>query len=499
MNKILFVYLTMFILSISISWGDIFAVSEPSQGTNTNNLANPSDDRPERADIVMDGGIVHVVWDDFYAFSSYFGTNATEAPTQEEDIIYRRLENGVWSDFQLITPNTNPRQIYPAIATENGNVHVVWQAPVSSSQWAIYYSKLDNSTTPSWSAPIEIQYDGRQYRQYLDETSPLEPDATIGFMPVIAAENGHVYVAWRDKRSIDPESGTDSDIYFRHYNPATRSWGNIVYLSEPGGSLDTRTSLRPAIAVKNGIVYVAWVQRDASDNWDLYYRKYENGAWSSILVAYNPPTGRNLVRVSLNMNASNHLHMAWSENHGGVTQIYYRYFDGNTWSNVENVSNPLPDGTSNTQISEAPDISCDACGIHITWHDGSPYDNSGTDLDIFYRRRSYGGTWSDIDIISEPTTGSNTNYRTTRLPRIASNSSNIHIVWADKYEFDGYWDWDIFHRSEVCPGVGGGQGPPGGGVGGGGGGVIPEFSSILSVIFLLITLCTVVKIASKRQ
>jgi hypothetical protein len=141
-----------------------------------------------------------------------------------------------------------------------------------------------------------------------------------------------VHITWQDYTDYGG-SGTDTDIFYKHWNATTATW--------------TTTEV---------------VSTESSNS------------------SYRGPT--------LAADGSGNVHITWGDdtNYGGSgtdIDIFYKYWNATTatWTTTEVVS------TESTGDSEAPTIAADGSGnVHIAWHDYTDYGSSGTDRDIFYKR-----------------------------------------------------------------------------------------------------------------
>ena len=83
------------------------------------------------------------------------------------------------------------------------------------------------------------------------------------------------------------------------------------------------------------------------------------------------------------------------------TEDYY-------WGPIEVISEPIKGNDFNNLQSFHPQVIVKDGKIYTVWNDLTNLNNSGSDSDIFYRYFN-GSQWSEIQIISEPVIDSNTN------------------------------------------------------------------------------------------
>jgi hypothetical protein len=91
------------------------------------------------------------------------------------------------------------------------------------------------------------------------------------------------------------------------------------------------------------------------------------------------------------------------------------------WSMTELVS------TESTEYSENPSLDIDSNGmVHITWHDFTDYGGSGFNVNIFYKYKPAGGTWSMTELVSTESTAPSL------MPSLAvDNNGMVHVTWCD--------------------------------------------------------------------
>ena len=90
-----------------------------------------------------------------------------------------------------------------------------------------------------------------------------------------------------------------------------------------------------------------------------------------------------------------------NENEGYI-ETQPTFFNGgnsNGWSITEVVSTESTDG------SRHPSLMVDSDGVvHVAWYDYTDYGGSGSDLDIFYKYKTGGGSWSTAEVVSTEST-----------------------------------------------------------------------------------------------
>jgi cell division protein FtsN len=215
---------------------------------------------------------------------------------------------------------------------------------------------------------------------------------------------GSLFVGWNFESVATSPTNDSGRTLNQSSEPRSNgglNWSQIEVISEPifGQNYNGDSSSNPRIAVENGEVYVVW--QDSSDI---------DGA-------------------------------------GTDSDIFYRYFDGNTWSKIQIISEPVADDNKNTGASFNPDIAVEDGNIYVVWHDRNDTHNAGTgDYDIFYRCNITGSSWEPIQVISEPVQNNNFNSGESWFPRLAVENSKIYVVWRDDSDLYGAGaNSDIFY------------------------------------------------------
>ncbi|MCK5560933.1 MAG: hypothetical protein KAJ51_10085, partial [Thermoplasmata archaeon] len=94
------------------------------------------------------------------------------------------------------------------------------------------------------------------------------------------------------------------------------------------------------------------------------------------------------------------------------------------WSQIEVISEPYFGQNYNQHGSAAPKIAVEGDKIYVVWHDATELDYCGLDYDIFYRFFD-GYEWSEIQVISEPVQGKDFNTVSSYEPAIAVENGNV--------------------------------------------------------------------------
>ena len=116
------------------------------------------------------------------------------------------------------------------------------------------------------------------------------------------------------------------------------------------------------------------------------------------------------------------------------------------WNITEVVS------TESTNWSWRPSLMVDTDSVvHIAWMDYTDYGGSGSDIDIFYKYKNNGGSWSTTEVVSTEST-EDSGYPSLMV----DTDSVVHVAWQDHTEYGGAGsDTDIFYKYKS-----GGNEPP---------------------------------------
>ena len=98
--------------------------------------------------------------------------------------------------------------------------------------------------------------------------------------PRIAASDKNVYAVWQDN------TPGNSEIFFAASSDSGTSFTTAVNLSNT-----SQDSIAPQIAVSGSNVYVVWVEKVSSSNWEVFFRRSTNGGASfdpAINLSNNP-------------------------------------------------------------------------------------------------------------------------------------------------------------------------------------------------------------------
>ncbi len=281
------------------------------------------------------------------------------------------------------------------VATDTGgNVHVVWYDNRTGSN-QVFYRKWSRASG-SW-GPI----------------TQVTNQSVAVYRPAVACDDsGNVHITWY--HSTSPYYG----IWYKRWNVATGTWGDSVYLYNPGG---THLNYYPSIACRPGgnNVHIVWYGRDASN--PTYYRikhiEYTPGTgWSAVTIVDNFPSDSSM-QASVAVDRADSVYVVWRKKVAGYWQVFYRWRSGSgTWRDIEQVS----DVNANADMfAPVVAVNSDGSTVYVVWNgdvSGSTYDR------VFYRTKT-GSGWGTTEIVSTYTNGNQYD------PVVSEVDGVISVVW----------------------------------------------------------------------
>jgi hypothetical protein len=248
--------------------------------------------------------------------------------------------------------------------------------------------------------------------------------------------------------NLDNEkNNTSTSRANKHSRTGDFDWRPIEIISEPipGLNNNINSSERPKIAIEDDKVYVVWADETdyngAGGDKDIFYRYFDGNIWSDIQVISEP-----IEKLDLNNGTSNvpdiavengKIFVVWQDdnnthNTGTDSDIFFRCnLSGSNWEDIQIISEPIQGQNFNTRFSIQPEIAIENNKIYVIWHDYNNTNSAGTDLDVFLRCNLTGSGWGDIQVISEPVIGRNFNTEPSFGSAIAVEDGKIHVVWID--------------------------------------------------------------------
>jgi Neuraminidase (sialidase) len=168
------------------------------------------------------------------------------------------------------------------------------------------------------------------------------------------------------------------EIYFKKSTDSGSTWGVIKRLNWM-----TDYSTRPVIAVDStGNIYLVWNDHMPGNN-EIYFKKSTDGG-----TTWAPPRRLtwNLDESSdpaLVIDSNDDLHLFWSDESAGFSEIYYRIStdNGTTWSARQRL-------TYMPGYSYRPEAVVDSNDyLHLVWYDNTPAYTPDYNEEIYYKNR----------------------------------------------------------------------------------------------------------------
>jgi hypothetical protein len=373
---------------------------------------------------------IHMVWSDF--------SNVSNSGT-DNDIFYKvwNATTDQWGSTIVVSETDTPNSWAPAIAIDfNDNVHIVWDDSTnytaSGTDRDIFY-RMWNSSSDIWSNMTVLSNESSE--------NSLNVDIAVD-------SKNNLHVVWNDLTNY-LGAGTDNDIFYRFFNVSSNIWEDTEVVTVDSSD----DSHFPKISVnKEDIVHIVWME-DISGSKNIYFTKWNEtkNDWGNIETVWNVTTTV-VSYPDMTIDSENNVHFTWQSDadylsSGSDSDIFYRYYNNNnsTWSSIELVS------TESTSRSDRPSIAVDTLNnIHIAWDDETEYASSGSDGDIFYKKKySETNTWDTTQVVSTEST------LLSRDVKIITDENNgVHIAWYDSTSYDNSGtDHDIFYKSSTISNI----------------------------------------------
>ena len=301
----------------------------------------------------------------------------------------------------------------------DGNLHVVWAD--NCSQFAECDVETDNNL------PYDIfhrQFDGETWSD-ITNLSINQGDADSRNPAIAADEQGRIHVVWEDAGDI-LDSGGDFDIFHKIYNPDDGSWTQARLVTSNSATDDTNAQIATG---PGAAVAVAWQRRDGGDN-DIYISRYTNNSWSAEILITDDANDGDSRGADLAIDNLGNILVTWQDRgdingSGGDFDIWLRSYSTNgSLGDYILVSDGVGDGAS-----FQPKIVAGTDGFaHIIWRDNTSLLDSGSDLDIFYRRYSAANGLESYRLITaHPNDATSDEANLTINP----NTNALYISWTE--------------------------------------------------------------------
>jgi len=314
---------------------------------------------------------------------------------------------------------------------KSGNVYALWLDSDFTSQYKLYFSKLEGE---AWSSPQPVIYSDRYSPLYdFDFTIDSQNEIHLVYTKTAAGEGYLVHYTffdgtnWSSPQKVyqgsSPSIEVDStdkvhivyssfeDIFYSNFDGTV--WSSPVNVSDDGQLYGDYTSGAKAIRIdKSGNIHIAW----AKYNFGIMYTKFDGKIWETPqLVSKLALSPDNTYWLSLGANGVVAVAYTQGPNDCINQEIYFSLSEdsGLSWY-------------SPTQISETPGIGSrwpslsivSANNIQAIWGEcqtGVPF-------------RLFNGTsWSDIIDLSKGA-------QKAELPNISADENKSYAVWGSNNE-----------------------------------------------------------------
>jgi hypothetical protein len=313
--------------------------------------------------------------------------------TANSDVYAARFSGTAWVETRV---SANPKmQTLPAVAADGATARVVWQDDRSGGQdvymanwngtgWDAEALAGESPNRAAWQAYPSMTASAGTYAAFFDMrngirehwlakleggpgaaawtlVAPFPSDDPNGNdlipSPPAIDSGSSVHAAW--VRWVDGEADT-----IMHATYANDAWTEPRALSIGTGAVGKR---EPAIAVRNGIVAVAWTRYGPEGQHDIYAAWLRNGVWSAptkVTAASKTLWG---TRPTITIDNLSRIHVVWSEseaNGRGKLMQAYRDAAAPAWT-YGRVDAPI---NSDWCPQQNPQVRSDsAAGLYAIW------------------------------------------------------------------------------------------------------------------------------------
>ena len=303
-------------------------------------------------------------------------------------------------------------QWFPALAADNDTVYIVWADERNGN-----YTRIMNNL-PHKAGDIYLSKGSSRDGWVFDRNIRInEIKGSTGHgSPSIAVDENNLYLLWEDDRFGFEE------LYF------SSSPKNIVkFKKDMPVVADAGSQVLPSVAVRNGTVYIAMMNKKS---WDI---DFAEGRSISGIFRFGKPvrvnddaSGNWHYAPSLAVDDENNVCIAWLDARNSIYNIYFSHGirENGGWKFGRNVR--VNDDLTNAS-HYTPSIAFDNGSVYIAW-----YDDRNKDFDIFFSKgRLEHNNWEfDKNIRVNDDTGNASQMH----PSIAVGNGDIFVVWEDERE-----------------------------------------------------------------
>ncbi len=340
-----------------------------------------------------------------------------------------------WEKIDVLSNFSTSISEDPSITIDSeDNIHIVWEEWTdylgSGSDGDIFYKRW-NASTKTWMGSEVVSTESTQPSEY----------------PVIEVDYaGYIHVAWLDDTNY-AGSGADKDVFYKSWNPITKTWNTTEVVSTESTSSSNYVSIDTDFL---GNVHLAWNDNTPYDgsgtDYDIFYKRWNASTytWTNTEVVSTESTA-NSFDASIKVDFAGNIHIAWWDytNYAGCgtdTDVFYKRWNVSSvsWMTTEVVS------TESSGNSYYPVIDVDSQGnVFTVWSDYTDYAGSGGFADIFFKKwDAILNSWLITEVVSTEST-----YDIYRPKLIVDSAENIHITWYDLTNYAGSGDdADVFYK-----------------------------------------------------
>jgi hypothetical protein len=311
-----------------------------------------------------------------------------------------------WKNDERLTVNDADSRRPDIAVDSHNNVHVVWEDMRGGSA-GIYYKLFDGN---SWTDDLRLD------------------NPTIGGgLPGIAVDRyDNVHVVWG-------AGLPDEQIYYTMNDGG--GWSTPLKLTTNSGirlGWMPQTSIR-VVTISNGNIYIFWTDASDSESMDIAYIFYNGIIWGPKQSATNDPRiDYDHFNPDVAVDSNDNLHLAYVTTDPSSNYfIHYRKFDGDSWSEEGQISDPIG------ICVNFPSISSDSINnSHVTWADWRDDPIYG---ELYYSKLDNEGNTlvNDLRLTNFP--------ESSRHPCIiVDNQDNLHVVWF-KGESQGSYSKQLYY------------------------------------------------------
>jgi hypothetical protein len=218
-----------------------------------------------------------------------------------------------WEADQRISSNSSFSE-YPAVTISGLKVNIVWEDNRDGNREIYNKYSVDGGVT--WSGENRL-------------TNNSSQSTSVS----ITSEGDFVDMTWSDQRDGNWE------IYYKYSADGGMTFGSDQRLSSASGN-----SWYPSIATDDSFIHICW--QDARDgNNEVYYKISTDGGanWLGDTRLTNDAGASNTPSINISGAA---LHIVWSDNRDGNTEIYYKRNPVGNPIGIVPVSTTIPSGYS---------------------------------------------------------------------------------------------------------------------------------------------------------